>query len=95
MNVFTYLKKKENDFPYQIKIIRNKGINKVRRFHKKKFIDVINKSINFNKYGLLKIKEMCDIHYCKYNHSDDNNVCEIFEMPTIYSRDSNIYKIND
>ena len=43
--------------------------NKTLRFHNKQFIKFVNSVINFKKYKLCQITDICDIT-CKYNHED-------------------------
>lgn len=43
--------------------------NKTLRFHNKQFIKFVNDIINFKKYKLCPITEICDIT-CKYDHED-------------------------
>jgi len=90
-NVYTYLEK--NELP-NIKIIRNKGENIVRRFHNNQFIKMVNDIIDFKKFNLPKITGCCDGR-CKYIHEDKIKPYIIDTQPIIYNNDYDIKKIID
>lgn len=93
-NTFTYLK--NNDFLYPIEIIRRSGKNKVRRFHNPQFIPFVNRIINFEKHDLIPIDGICDDKNCKYmwNHNNPAEPYTIFTIPTVYSNEYKLSKIN-
>jgi hypothetical protein len=86
-NVYTYLE--NNELP-NIKIIKNTGENKVRRFHNNQFIKLVNDVINFNDFNLPKISGCCDGN-CKYKHENNIKPYYITKQPIIYYND---YKLN-
>lgn len=89
-NVITILEK--NDLP-NTEMIRNKGINQIRRFHKSTSKHLVNNIVHFKKFGLPEIESICDGN-CNYKH--DNNISyKIFEIPKIYAYDYNYKKINE
>lgn len=93
-NIHTYL---ENfDLP-NTEIIRDIGKNQVRRFHNNNFISFVNDIIDFNKYNLPQIEDICDNPYCKYKHENNIIPYNIFEISKIYNdnNEENDKKIND
>lgn len=92
-NIHTFIEKE--DLP-TIKIIRDKGINHVMRFHNTKFIDFVNKIIPFNKkYELPEITQICNNKNCKYKHENELSPYKIFELPLILANDTDEDKINN
>jgi hypothetical protein len=93
-NIYTHIDK--NNLDTHIK--RSSGINKVMRFHNKKFIKFVNDIIPFKNYGLSPITGICDIP-CKYDHEKDehekNDPYTIFQVPKIYSNDHDHEKNDD
>lgn len=81
-NVFTFLE--NNDFPHPIKIHRFNGKNHVRRFHNQHFMTLVNNIIDFDKYNLPKITNICNSK-CNYHHDDNIIPYNIFELPKIYN----------
>lgn len=63
-NVFV----KTHELPHT-NIIKITPKNIVRRFHNKKFIDIVNILVPFEKYKLPKITDICNMKKCKYNHN--------------------------
>ncbi len=92
-NVFTFLEK--NDFLYPIKIVKSIGTNKVRRFHNEKFINFVNNIIDFKKYNLPIIEEICSDKECKYKHINTEEPYKIFEIPTIYTSEKELSKLEN
>lgn len=90
-NVFTFLEK--NNFPYPIQIHRFNGKNHVRRFHNQQFMKLVNNIIDFDKYNLPKITDICNTE-CKYKHVDNIVPYNVFEIPKIYVNDGDSEKIN-
>ena len=74
-------------------IERNTGINKVMRFHNKRFIHFVNDIIPFEKYGLPPVTEICD-GCCRYSHENSITPYNIFEVPKIYANEMDYSKID-
>lgn len=72
------------------KIIKSDGINKVLRFHNFHFKTFVNSIVNFKKYGLPEIEEICDGN-CKYIHNDTIPYV-LFETPLFFYRKENCFK---
>jgi len=89
-NIHTFLE--SNELP-NITIKRDTGINHVQRFHNENFKNFVNTLIDFNKYGLPPVEKICD-RECKYTHENDSIPYNIFEIPTIYSDDSDDTKVD-
>lgn len=79
-NIYTYLE--NNELP--LKIIKSTGINQVMRFHNTQFIKFVNSIIDFKKYNLPVIENICNTLKCKYTHDNNIKPYEIFQMPDIY-----------
>jgi len=91
-NINTYLE--HFDLP-NTKIIKDIGKNQVRRFHNNNFIPFVNDIIDFNKYNLPHIEDICNLHYCKYKHENDIIPYNIFEISNIYNiSDENLHENN-
>lgn len=91
-NVFTYLE--NNELPH-INVIKDKSKNEVRRFHNKNFIPFCNKLVPFQKFDLPKIEGICpNDETCKYEHEDDKQPYDIFEIPPIYALDTDEPKVS-
>ena len=88
-NIHTFLE--NNDLPH-IKINKSEGINKVMRFHNNQFKDFVNNIIDFNKYNLHPISQICDSN-CKYKHENDIKPYTIFQIEQIYADESEHKKI--
>lgn len=88
-NVLTYLEK--NDNTPNIKIIKNTGENIVRRFHNKKFKNIVNKIVPFKKFDLPQIKGIASCEESKCRH-DENNACTILTMPNFYNTSKELDK---
>ena len=89
-NIYTRI----NDIKLNTTIIRSNEINKVMRFHNKKFINFVNDIIKFKNYELPNITKICD-GKCKYNHNDDEEPINVFKIPKMYTNDYDFEKIND
>lgn len=82
-NIYTYLE--NSNLP--IDIIKNYGENKVMRFHNIQFIDFVNKLINFKKFGLSPVIDICNRSNCGYTHENNNIPYELFYIThNIYSK---------
>lgn len=90
INIYTYIENNELDTP----VHKSEGKNEVRRFHNIQFKDFVNKIIDFKKYNLPQIEDICN-KKCEYKHQDDEKPYEIFQIPTIYNRDYDYKKVND
>lgn len=88
-NIYTFVKNN----PLKTKVIFNEGLNRVRRFHNIHFQDFVNGLIDFEHYNLPKIEGICDTQ-CKYKHENNKNPYEIFEIPEIYSNESDTGKVD-
>lgn len=82
-NIYTYVERSQ----LTTEIIRSDGINKVMRFHNNQLKDMVNKIINFKKYNLPQIEDICTNKCCKYKHEDDIIPYTIFETQPIYASD--------
>jgi hypothetical protein len=80
-NIYTFLEK--NELP-NTKIIKSDGINKVNRFHNIQFKDLVNKIIDFKKYDLPEIENICT-NKCNYKHENEITPYTIFQVPKLYS----------
>ncbi|AOM63488.1 hypothetical protein [Heterosigma akashiwo virus 01] len=65
------------DYP-EIEIKRYENKNIVRRFHNPRFIEEINKIVNFNKYNLPEITGICDKENCEYGHDENIDPITVF-----------------
>lgn len=83
-NIHTFLE--HNELP-NIKIIKNIGKNHVRRFHNLKFKNFVNNIIDFEKYNLLPIENICDDSNCKYIH-DENIPYTLINTTATYANDA-------
>ena len=90
-NIHTFLEC--NNLPH-ITIEKSNGINHVMRFHNEQFIDFVNNIIDFNKYNLPHITQVCNNQTCKYKHENDIKPYNIFQMETIYSGEKNEIKVD-
>jgi len=90
-NIHTFLE--FNSLPH-IDIIKSNGINHVMRFHNEQFTDFVNNIIEFDKYKLPPITQICNIHNCKYKHENDIKPYNIFQMETIYSGEKDEKKVD-
>jgi hypothetical protein len=96
-NTHTYLSKYKEEIEKQnnkIRIISSEGKNNVMRFHNEKLKYMVNKVIDFDKYGLPSIEKICDNPNCRYKHENDKKPYTFFLCEKIYARDINIDKIN-
>lgn len=94
-NVHTFLEK--NDLP-TIKIVRNiDNKNQIKRFHNTQFKNFVNNIINFEKYGLCPISQICDKENCEcgYKHENDIKPYNIFTYQKIIPADTDENKVND
>jgi hypothetical protein len=89
-NIYTYVKNNK----LKTKIVFSNGKNQVKRFHNTQFKNFVNKIIDFEKYNLPPIEGICDDAKCKYKHDNENKPYHIFEIPEIYSNDSDDIKVN-
>ena len=83
-NIHTFLENIPNNTQITSSILLKKdtGINQVKRFHNKQFINLINPIIDFTKYNLPKITHICD-GKCKYSHDDHIEPFNIYQLPFI------------
>lgn len=84
-NIHTFLE--HNDLP-NVEIKRSSGVNNVMRFHNIQFKDFVNKVIDFSKYDLPPIENICNGTNCKYKHTDEIEPYHIFEIEKIYPDDN-------
>jgi hypothetical protein len=89
-NIHTFLE--FNDLPH-ITIKTSVGINHVMRFHNEQFKDFVNGIIDFKKYNLSSITQICNNTDCKYKH-DNIKPYNLFQVPTIYTDDRDGIKID-
>jgi len=68
-----------------IRVVFSEGKNIVRRFHNRKFINLVNNIVPFKLYNLPKIQDICDGHDCGYDHCEDITPYEILVCPDIYN----------
>jgi hypothetical protein len=90
-NIHTFLE--FNNLPH-ITTEKSTGINHVMRFHNEQFKDFVNDIINFEKYNLPQIEKICDNLNCKYEHENEIKPYNIFQIPTIYSNDTDNEKVD-
>lgn len=83
-NIHTYLE--NNELP-NIYIEKNIGSNIIKRFHNKKFKKFVNNIVDYEKYNLEKIKNICD-GSCSYCHNNKKIPYKLFEIPKIYSSET-------
>ena len=83
-NIHTYLEGISHNTKISSNIIikKNTGINQVKRFHNKQFINLLNPIIDFEKYNLPHITHICDGR-CKYKHDNDIKPFHIYQLPYI------------
>ena len=87
-NIYTYVSN------LKTKIIKSEEKNIVRRFHNIQFKDFVNNAINFEKYNLQPIQEICD-GTCAYDHGNATGTpFEIFQVPDIYLGEPEIDAVN-
>lgn len=84
-NIYVNLKK--HGLP-STNIITSTGINKVRRFHNKQFIPLVNKIVSYKEFCLPEIKEICTNNNCGYKHNDNEKPYELFQ---VYNNKHNNY----
>ena len=84
-NIYTFLEC--NNLPH-ITIEKSTGINHVMRFHNEQFKDFVNNIIDFNKYNLPQITQICNNQNCKYQHENEIKPYNVFQIPTIYLNDT-------
>lgn len=89
INMYTFLE--NNNLGTTIE--KNIGKNEVKRFHNVQFKDFVNRMIDFKKYDLSPIENICD-KKCKYKHEDGKKPFEILQIPEIYTNDSDDIKVN-
>ncbi len=91
-NIHTFLENKQavntvlTSKNLNINIIRSEGKNHVMRFHNIHFKSFVNEIIDFKKYGLPEIDNICNAK-CNYVHEDDIIPYNIFKTPKIYATD--------
>ena len=81
-NIHTFLE--FNDLPH-ITIEKSDGKNHVMRFHNDQFKDFVNNIIDFNKYNLPHITQICNNQTCKYQHENNIKPYNIFQIPILRS----------
>ena len=91
-NIYTFVEK--NKLRYT-KVVKDDGKNQVKRFHNIQFKEFVNKIIDFKKYKLPPIEDICDNKNCKYRHENDKKPYQIFQMPKIYNNDADSIKVNN
>jgi hypothetical protein len=91
-NIHTFLE--HNDLP-NINIVRDNGINRVMRFHNIQFQDFVNNIIDFKKYNLPQIEQICNnIKDCKYKHENEIKPYTIIPMEKIYPNEIEVEKVD-
>jgi hypothetical protein len=90
-NIHTFLE--FNELPHII-IEKSTGINHVMRFHNEHFKNFVNDIIDFKKYNLPPITQICNISNCKYKQENDIEPYKLFQIPIIYANDTDEKKIN-
>ena len=90
-NIHTFLE--FNSLPHTT-IEKSNGINQVMRFHNEKFKDFVNDIIDFKKYNLPPITDICNNINCKYTHENNITPYTIFQIPVIFSNDYANDKVN-
>lgn len=88
-NIYTYVERSQ----LNAEIIRSDGINKVMRFHNNQFKDMVNQIINFEKYNLPQIEDICSNKCCKYKHENNIKPYTIFQTQPIYANELDYNKI--
>jgi hypothetical protein len=84
-NIHTYL---DTNKTYT-NIERSDGKNQVMRFHNVHFKDFVNKIIDFKKYGLPPIEDVCNVKNCRYKH-EEMIPYKIFQIHDVYKDINNI-----
>jgi hypothetical protein len=81
-NVFTFLEK--NGLPKlpTINMIKDTGINQVKRFHNTHFMNFVNNMVDFHKYDLPEISDICDGN-CLYTPHKSDECVNVFQIPKI------------
>jgi hypothetical protein len=93
-NIYTFLENKIHELP-NINIYKSNGVNHVMRFHNNQFKDFVNNLIDFDKYNLPKIAQICNGECCKYVHEDDIQPYTIFlSTHSFYNTEENLKKID-
>jgi len=82
-NIHTFLE--NNELPH-VNIEKSKSINRVMRFHNEQFKNFVNDIIDYKKYSLPSIEDICNIG-CKYEHENDIKPFHILEMKPIRDGD--------
>jgi hypothetical protein len=83
-NIHTFLEC--NDLPH-ITIEKSDGKNHVMRFHNEHFKNFVNDIVDFDKYNLPHITEICNNSSCKYHHENNIKPYNIFQIPSLRSDD--------
>lgn len=84
-NIHTFLEC--NDLPH-ITIEKSDGKNHVMRFHNDQFKDFVNDIVDFDKYNLPHITQICNNQTCKYQHENNIKLYNIFQIPSLRSDDT-------
>ena len=79
INVYTFM---ENN-NLKVNTIRSDQVNNVKRFHNIQFKDFVNHVIDFSKYNLPSIENICDGN-CNYKHTDEIIPYKLFQIENIY-----------
>jgi len=83
-NIHTFLEC--NDLPH-ITIEKSDGKNHIMRFHNEHFKNFVNDIVDFDKYNLPHITEICNNSSCKYHHENNIKPYNIFQIPSLRSDD--------
>lgn len=89
-NIYTYVEKNK----LNTTVHKSIGKNEVKRFHNIQFKDFVNTMIDFKKYELSPIEDICNIENCKYKHENNKKPYKLFQLPEIYANDSDGIKVN-
>jgi len=84
-NIYTFLENKIHELP-NINIKKENGVNHVMRFHNDQFKDFVNNIIDFDKYNLPKISQICNGKCCKYTHENDIKPYKIFVSTKLFDQ---------
>lgn len=66
-NIYTFLSSDANYL--DVNIVKNNGVNHIKRFHNEKLMDFVNGIVQFEKFGLPKIDKICDKKDCGHTHN--------------------------
>lgn len=79
-NISTHIENASGD-----RVIKNTGLNIVKRFHNQQFIPFVNSVVKFTQSNLPSISGICDGKCCGYDHEDDKIPYMVdFNCPNIF-----------